>query len=116
MRWTLALQEYRFTIVHRAGILNPANVPSREPLLCAANSTGSRLDEHALLWPLPTVLHNDFTPDLTPYTHEGLTQDLGISVGVTKFLSYCSPFLQQLCCLTTTVSLHVRPRSYPVQC
>jgi len=84
MRWILALQEYRFTLVHRAGCLNPADVPSREPLLCAADSTGARLDEHAALWPLPTVLHSDFTLDTTPYTHEGLTQDLGITTGVTR--------------------------------
>eukprot|EP00775_Hariotina_reticulata_P014908 gene14908-biopygen17250 len=31
MRWILSLQEYRFTLVHRAGVLNPADVPSREP-------------------------------------------------------------------------------------
>eukprot|EP00775_Hariotina_reticulata_P012120 gene12120-biopygen14017 len=30
----------RFTLVHRAGVLNPADVPSREPLLCTADSTG----------------------------------------------------------------------------
>eukprot|EP00775_Hariotina_reticulata_P015117 gene15117-biopygen1455 len=40
MRWILSLQEYRFTLVHRAGVLNPADVPSREPLLCTADSTG----------------------------------------------------------------------------
>eukprot|EP00775_Hariotina_reticulata_P003475 gene3475-biopygen5169 len=51
----------------------------REPLLCAADSTGARLDEHTVLGPLPTVLHSDMTPDETPYTHEGLTQDLGIT-------------------------------------
>jgi len=31
VRWVLSLQEYRFHLVHKPGVSNPADVPSREP-------------------------------------------------------------------------------------
>eukprot|EP00775_Hariotina_reticulata_P015100 gene15100-biopygen1248 len=80
MRWILALQEYKFTLVHKPGALNPADLPSREPVSCMADATGARLDEGLFNWPLPKVLHADLTPDDTMYTHEGLTEELGIAV------------------------------------
>jgi hypothetical protein len=85
MRWILVLQEYRFTLVHRPGVLNPADVPSREPLGCVADATGARLlDEEQEAWPLPQVLTADYQSDHTCYTHEQLTQALGIQVGLKR--------------------------------
>ena len=79
MRWILALQEYRFNLVHKAGSSTPADVPSREPSSCMADSTGARLDADLIDWPLPQVLHSDLTPDPTQYTHDSLTHMLGMS-------------------------------------
>jgi hypothetical protein len=79
MRWILALQEYRFTLVHKQGTANPADVPSREASICLADSTGARLDTHVQDWPLPKVLRVNGTLDSTTYTHDQLAQDLAIS-------------------------------------
>lgn len=85
MRWVLALQEYRFTLVHKQGSKNPADVPSRTPSSCLADTTGARLDTHVQDWPLPTVLQSDGRPDPTVYTHDQLAHDLAInSPAVTK--------------------------------
>jgi len=54
-RWILSLQEYRFTLVHRKGATNPADVPSRQAQACMADHTGARLDDGNLDWPLPAV-------------------------------------------------------------
>jgi hypothetical protein len=48
-RWVLALQEYNFTIEHRAGTQNPADLPSRYPLSSTEDSTGARLDDEGSL-------------------------------------------------------------------
>ena len=77
MRWILALQEYRFTLVHKPGISNPADLPSREPVACTADTTGARLDDGSLDWPLPRVLTADFQPDPIAYSHDQLTELLG---------------------------------------
>eukprot|EP00878_Enallax_costatus_P000909 GHUV01001039.1.p1 GENE.GHUV01001039.1~~GHUV01001039.1.p1 ORF type:complete len:2125 (+),score=442.77 GHUV01001039.1:122-6376(+) len=77
MRWILALQEYRFTLVHKPGISNPADVPSREPVSCSADTTGARLDYSMQDWPLPKVLDANMQPDPTVYTHDSLAQILG---------------------------------------
>jgi hypothetical protein len=74
MRWILALQEYRFTPVHRKGAANPADVPSREPQACMADGTGARLDGQQTDWPLPAVLRADLSPDDTLYSHDQLEQ------------------------------------------
>jgi hypothetical protein len=79
MRWVLALQEYRFTLVHKQGSTNPADVPSREASSCVADCTGARLDTDPVDWPLPAVLRSDFTPDPVTYTHDGLARDLGLA-------------------------------------
>lgn len=84
MRWVLALQEYRFTIVHRAGASNPADVPSREPVSCAADSTGARLDYQLQDWPLPKVITADGKPDTVSYTHDSLSRQLGITGNSSK--------------------------------
>eukprot|EP00775_Hariotina_reticulata_P006347 gene6347-biopygen8143 len=81
MRWILALQEYRFTLVHRKGATNPADVPSREPQSCLADSTGARLDQHVLDWPLPKILLSNGAPDSTVYDHDQLSLQLGIAAG-----------------------------------
>jgi hypothetical protein len=44
-RWVLALQDFSFTVEHRPGVSNPADVPSRYPQPSAADTTGARLDE-----------------------------------------------------------------------
>jgi site-specific DNA-cytosine methylase/transposase-like protein len=79
MRWVLALQEYRFTLVHKPGAANPADAPSREPAACLADTTGARLDYDLQDWPLPQVLLPDLTPDPCGYTHDLLTHELGIT-------------------------------------
>ena len=84
MRWILALQEYRFSLVHKPGAANPADVPSREPNACMADVTGARLDTGSLDWPLPTVLHSDLSVDNTSYSHDLLSKDLGITPKSTK--------------------------------
>ena len=44
-RWALALQEYNFTIKHRAGVTHQnADVPSRYPQASTIDLTGARLD------------------------------------------------------------------------
>jgi hypothetical protein len=78
MRWILALQEYRFTLVHKQGISNPADVPSREPVACTADCTGARLDYEPQDWPLPIVLDAKLQPDNTVYTHDSLALQLGM--------------------------------------
>jgi hypothetical protein len=79
MRWILALQEYRFTLVHKPGAANPADAPSREPMACMADTTGARLDYNLQDWPLPKVLLPDLRPDTCVYTHDQLSQELGIT-------------------------------------
>jgi site-specific DNA-cytosine methylase len=44
-RWVLALQEFSFSVQHRAGSNNPADLPSRYPCTSTADPTGARLDE-----------------------------------------------------------------------
>jgi len=78
-RWVLSLSEYQFSLVHRAGINNPADVPSREPLACAADWTGSRLDTREECCALPTVyLADGSTLDPAAYSHDQLAIDLGL--------------------------------------
>jgi hypothetical protein len=74
-RWVLSLQEYTFSIVHKEGKSNIADLPSRFPLPTTADGTGARLDATGEPWqhPLPAVLHADGTPDRTDYSHELLT-------------------------------------------
>jgi site-specific DNA-cytosine methylase len=79
MRWVLALQEYRFTLVHKQGSSNPADVPSRHPSSCLADTTGARLDTHVTDWPLPKVVFTDGKPDKTVYSHDQLAQQLAIT-------------------------------------
>ena len=80
MRWILSLQEYRFTLVHKQGKSNPADVPSREARSCTADVTGARLDSELQDWPLPEVLLPDgVTPDPVTYTHDELAHQLGIT-------------------------------------
>jgi hypothetical protein len=71
-RWLLSLSEYQFSLVHRAGIDNPADLPSREPLACAADWTGSRLDTGDEGCALPTVYLADGSLDPTAYSHDQL--------------------------------------------
>eukprot|EP00775_Hariotina_reticulata_P001887 gene1887-biopygen3371 len=84
MRWILTLQEYKFTLVHKPGASNPADVPSREPVSCVADCTGARLDDAHQAWPLPAVRCADMTPDLTVYTHEQLSVELGMALTSAK--------------------------------
>jgi hypothetical protein len=78
MRWALLLSEYRFTIVHRPGVHNIADAPSRQPGACMADWAGARIDLDPLPIPVPSVVYSDGLPDTTSYTHEQLTLDLGI--------------------------------------
>jgi hypothetical protein len=74
-RWVLSLQEYSFSLVHRPGKQNPADLPSRYPEPTVLDTAGARLDETGapLLHPLPRVLFPDGTPDPTDYTAELLS-------------------------------------------
>lgn len=75
-RWILALQDYSFSLVHKPGAKNLADLPSRHPMPTAVDTTGARLDETGapLVHSLPQVLFPDGTPDPTDYTFELLTQ------------------------------------------
>jgi hypothetical protein len=78
-RYVLALQEYRFSLVHKPGKLNAvADACSREPSSCMADVTGTRYDDAFEPHPLPEVYHADMTRDTTVYTHDSLARDLGI--------------------------------------
>jgi hypothetical protein len=79
MRWILALQEYRFSLVHRQGKSNPADVPSREASSCVADTTGARLDTELQDWVPKVLLPDCRTADPTTYTHDSLALDLGIT-------------------------------------
>jgi hypothetical protein len=79
MRWVLALQEYRFTLVHKPGSSNPADAPSRQPSSCLADTTGARLDTHITDWPLPKVVFADGRADTTTYCHDQLAEQLAIT-------------------------------------
>eukprot|EP00775_Hariotina_reticulata_P013865 gene13865-biopygen15796 len=92
-RWLLSLSEYQFSLVHRAGAENPADVPSREPLACMADWTGSRLDTGDETYVLPSVFLADGKPDPVVYTHDQLAVDLGLqpsSTAVTAASAVCS--------------------------
>jgi hypothetical protein len=78
MRWILALQEYRFSLVHRAGKSNPADVPSREASSCVADTTGARLDTELHDWVPKVLLPDCKTKDPLTYTHDGLALQMGI--------------------------------------
>lgn len=76
-RWALSLSEYRYTIVHKPGVHNIADVPSRHPGACVADWSGARIDLEHETAPLPPVMFADGTPDLTVYSHEQLAADIG---------------------------------------
>ena len=78
MRWALLLSEYRFTIVHRPGVHNIADAPSRQPGACAVDWTGARIDFELPTIAVPPVVFHDGTADTTVYTHEALSYELGI--------------------------------------
>jgi hypothetical protein len=44
-RWVLSLQEFSFSVQHKEGVANPADVPSRYPVTSIVDPTGARLDE-----------------------------------------------------------------------
>ncbi len=67
-RWILSVSEYQFTLVHRPGSRNPADLPSREPQACAADWTGSRQDTELPQCLLPRVLLPDGSSDPEQYT------------------------------------------------
>jgi site-specific DNA-cytosine methylase len=78
-RWILSVSEYQFSLVHRAGVDNPADLPSREPQPATADWTGSRLDSEQVQCPVPAVFRPDGSPDLHGYTAEEL--DVHVSEG-----------------------------------
>jgi len=71
-RWVLSLQDYTFSIVHRPGKKNLADLPSRYPEPTVLDTCGARLDDTGapLHHPLPRVLFPDGTVDPTDYTAE----------------------------------------------
>lgn len=84
-RYVLALQEYRFSLVHKQGKLNAvADACSREPNACAADVTGARFDQAFEQHPLPAVHNADLSLDPTPYSHDSLARDLGIEAKPVK--------------------------------
>lgn len=56
-RWVLSLQDYNFSLVHRPGSGNIADLPSRFPAATAVDVTGARLNASGepLQYPLPRV-------------------------------------------------------------
>lgn len=75
-RWVLSLQDYNFSLVHRPGSGNIADLPSRFPAATAVDVTGARLNASGepLQYPLPRVFKADGTLDSTEYTHELLCE------------------------------------------
>ncbi|KAF8056149.1 pol [Scenedesmus sp. PABB004] len=75
-RWVLSLQDYEFTLVHKAGKSNVADVPSRHPRATTVDAAGARLDRtrEPMYQLQPAVLQADGTPDTTEYTWELLEQ------------------------------------------
>lgn len=71
-RWLLSISEYQFKLVHRAGVDNPADLPSREPSASTADWTGSRMDTHIPQCVLPTVVLPTGQPDPQQYTEAEL--------------------------------------------
>jgi hypothetical protein len=78
-RWVLSISEFQFSLVHRAGTENPADLFSREPRACAADWTGSRLDTAAEEVRLPAVYRADGSLDPTVYSHHQLAAKVCIS-------------------------------------
>lgn len=70
--WVLSLQDYSYSLVHRPGKKNPADLPSRYPESTVLDIAGARLDETGapLQHPLPRVLLPDGSPDPTDYDTE----------------------------------------------
>eukprot|EP00775_Hariotina_reticulata_P005639 gene5639-biopygen7440 len=92
-RWLLSLSEYQFNLVHRVGAENPADVPSREPLACMADWTGSRVDTGDETYVLPSVFLADGKLDPVVYTHDQLAVDFGLqpsSTAITATSVVCS--------------------------
>lgn len=75
-RWVLSLQEYQYSLVHKQGKSNIADLPSRFPQDTLTDTTGARLNAtgEPLQHPLPDVFHADGRPDTANHTHELLTQ------------------------------------------
>jgi hypothetical protein len=75
-RWVLSLQEYTFSLVHRPGSRNLADLPSRFPEDTLVDTTGARLNAtgEPLQHPLPKVFHADGSLDRTAYTHDFLCE------------------------------------------
>ena len=75
-RWVLSLQDYTYSLVHKPGILNIADMPSRYPQESTVDTTGARLNATGEPWQhaLPQVFLPDGTPDPQEYTHDWLTQ------------------------------------------
>jgi len=71
-RWIISTAEYQFTLVHRAGSSNPADAPSRSPVACAADWTGTRQDTELPTCLEPRVLLPDGSPDPIHYTDQQL--------------------------------------------
>jgi site-specific DNA-cytosine methylase len=71
-RWVLSLQDYTYSLVHKPGALNIADVPSRHPCETVTDTTGARLNATDEPWqhPLPPVFLPDGTPDTVDYTHD----------------------------------------------
>jgi hypothetical protein len=44
MRWALALGEFDFEVLHKPGLSNPADYPSRYPMPTTLDTSGAKLD------------------------------------------------------------------------
>lgn len=80
-RWILSLQDYSYSLVHRPGAKNIADLPSRCPQSTVVDATGARLNATAdpLHHPLPEVLYPNGAVDSAQYTHDLLLQTKGTS-------------------------------------
>lgn len=72
-RWILSVSEFQFGLTHRAGVDNPADLPSREPQAQQQDWTGSRLDTEMPQCSTPKVLLPNGQLDPHQYTAEELT-------------------------------------------
>jgi hypothetical protein len=81
-RWILSLQDYQFSIVHRPGASNIADMPSRCPQATTVDVTGARMHSSSdpLVHPLPLVLFADGAVDTTHYTRDLLNQARNVSL------------------------------------
>jgi len=95
-RWILSLQEFTFTIMHRPGVENPADAPSRHPNPALSDLTGARIDYQEDGGPrvLPLIIRPDGSFDTEAYEHDRLSRLMGVKPLNHKVPTHSSPAAQ----------------------